>query len=198
MGKKIAALLTATLFLCGAALALQTPTASMKSTIDSVISILNDKSKSKTDRREKVITAVRAKFDFPAMSQFVLAANWKKASEEQKKLFIDKFGKVLEQTYAGRLEEYSGETVKYIGEEVIDGKAKLDTAILSQGKEIPITYKLRAVSDDWLIYDVVIEGVSLARNYNATYGEIIHKEGMDSLLKKMDEKLSQKAEQAKK
>jgi phospholipid transport system substrate-binding protein len=191
----IAILLT---FLASLSLAAVTPTESMKSTVDFVIATLSDKSKPKAARKAIVIEKVRSKFDFATMSQFVLSTNWKKASEAQKKAFVDKFSTTLERTYARRLEEYSSEVVKYLGEEIRDDKAKLDTAIVSQGKDIPISYKLLRSGDDWLIYDVVIEGVSLARNYNATYGEIIHKEGFDNLLKRMDEKLAQGDEEKKK
>lgn len=191
----IAVLLT---FMASLSFAAPTPTESMKATIDFVIATLSDKTKPKAARRTIVIERVRAKFDFNTMSQFVLSTTWRKVNETQKKAFIEKFSSTLEQTYASRIEEYSSETVKYLGEEIRGDKAKLDTAIISQGKDIPITYKLLLAGDNWLIYDVVIEGVSLARNYNATYGEIIHKEGFDNLLRRMDEKLAQRAEEKKK
>ena len=72
------------------------------------------------------------------------------------------------------------------------------TAVAGAVEEDVHPSELRQEGQEWLIYDVIIEGVSLARNYNATYGEIIHKEGMDSLLRKMDEKLAQKMEPKKK
>ena len=42
----------------------------------------------------------------------------------------------------------------------------------------------------WLIYDVVIEEVSLIRNYRSSYRDIVKKEGIDGLLSKMDEKIA--------
>ncbi|TAL17766.1 ABC transporter substrate-binding protein [bacterium] len=196
--KKLLAIAVLLIFAASSSFAAPSPTESMKSTIDFVIATLADKSKPKSARRAIVIEKVRSKFDFNTMSQFVLSTTWRKVNETQKKAFIEKFSSTLEQTYASRIEEYSSETVKYLGEEIRGDKAKLDTAIISQGKDIPITYKLLLAGDNWLIYDVVIEGVSLARNYNATYGEIIHKEGFDNLLRRMDEKLAQRAEEKKK
>ena len=166
-----------------------TPTDALKSTIDKVLVILKDETKSPQERKAVVVETVRERFDFKSMSQFVLSKNWREANDAQRSLFIDKFGKILENTYAGRLQEYSGETVKYLDEKIRGDKALVDTAVATAGNDIPISYKLRSEGDDWFIYDVVIEGISLARNYNATYNEVIHKEGFDGLLKLMDERI---------
>jgi len=172
-----------------AAFAAPTPTDALKSTIDKVLVILKDETKTPQQRKAVVVETVRERFDFTSMSQFVLSKNWREANDEQRSTFIEKFSKILENTYAGRLQEYSGETVKYLDEKIRGDKALVDTAVATASADIPISYKLRAEGGDWYIYDVVIEGISLARNYNATYNEVIHKEGFDGLLKLMEERI---------
>jgi phospholipid transport system substrate-binding protein len=117
---------------------------------------------------------------------------WRRATPEQRQRFTDLFTKLLDQTYRSRIEAYSGEKVKYVEQRVQDGRAEVDTLIVTdQNKEIPISYRLLDQGDKWLVYDVKIEGVSLVLNYRASYANIIQKDGLDGLLKQMAEKVEE-------
>lgn len=167
------------------------PTAQLKSSIDGLLALLKDKTLDNKTRKEKLRTVLNGRFYFRAMSQRTLARNWKKASVEQQKEFVDLFSDLLEKTYLGRIEAYTNEHVEYLREKNKNAKrAVVYTQVVTKSADIPINYKLAKKGDQWLIYDVVIEEVSLISNYRSSYAEIIKKEGIDKLLDRMKQKLS--------
>lgn len=166
------------------------PTSQLRLSVDSILSLLKDKSLDASARKNKIRSIINDRFYFRAMSQRTLARNWKKASAEQQKEFVSLFSDLLEKTYLGRIEAYTDERVEYLREKSRNPKrAIVFTQIVTKSADIPINYKLAKKGDQWLIYDVIIEEVSLISNYRSSYAEIIKKEGMDQLLNKMKDKL---------
>lgn len=163
----------------------------IKETVEKILATLGDKSANAGDRRSKITGLIRDRFDFRTMAQMTLATNWKKATEAQRSRFIELFSQLLEETYMGRIEAYTDEKVNFVAEKVKGDKAMVDTRIVTKTVEIPIDYKLVLQDKNWLVYDVVIEEVSLVRSYRSNYGDIVQKEGMDGLLVKMQEKLTE-------
>lgn len=150
-----------------AAQASPTPTDQVRVTVDGVIEMLKDKGLDPGTRREKITEAIRERFDFEAMARGTLAQNWKKAVPEERTRFVGLFSKLLENTYMGRIEAYTNEKVRYEKEQVKDKRAVVGTVIVAN-VDIPVDYKLRRKGDGWFVYDVVIEGVSLVRNYRSS------------------------------
>jgi phospholipid transport system substrate-binding protein len=165
------------------------PMEEVQSTVDSIIALLKRDDLSGEDRKEKVGAKVRERFDFKTMSQGVLATNWKKATDAEKKQFIDLFSELLETTYRERINAYDNEEVKYLSEKIKGRKAVVETMVITTDVEIPVTYKLLNKGESWRAYDVVVEGVSLVRNYRDSYREIVNKEGIPGLLAKMEQKI---------
>lgn len=166
------------------------PKTQLKSTIDAILETLRNKTLA-TDQRQKQITdLINKRFDFKRMSQQTLARNWKKASPEQKNKFVGLFAKSLQASYMGRLEAYTNETVEFTKEKIKKKKAKINTLIVTKTIEIPINYKLHNKNNKWLIYDVIVEEVSLVRSYRSSYQNIVKKSGIDGLLLKMEKKLA--------
>lgn len=179
------------LLVCATALAVDGPLQQVRTTVDAVLATLQDKGLAPAARREKLSTLIRPRFDFPVMSQWVLGTNWRKATPEQRTKFVAIFSDILEETYVGKIENYTDEKVEFQTERRKDGKAEVDTVIKTASADIPLRYKLYLKGSEWLVYDVVIEEVSLIRNFRSTYDEIARKEGMDGLLAKMADKLKE-------
>lgn len=163
----------------------------LKETVDQIVATLGDKGLDDTARRSKISGLIRERFDFRTMAQMTLATNWKAATDAQRERFIDLFSQLLEATYMGRIEAYTDEKVHFVGEKLKGDKAMVDTRIATKTVEIPIDYKLVLQGSEWLVYDVVIEQVSLVRSYRTNYGDIVQKEGMDGLLVRMEQKLTE-------
>jgi len=173
------------------ALASPGPMAQAHATVDEVMAILKEASLEKTVRREKLSSAIKARFDFAEMSQRILAVNWKTASPAQREQFIKTFSDLLERNYIGRIEAYTDEKIDFVKERIQGNRAAVDTLIITKNTEIPISYRMVEENGQWMVYDVVIESVSFVNNYRSSYGEILKKEGFDGLLAQMLEKLAQ-------
>ena len=65
------------------------------------------------------------------------------------------------------------------------------TQIITANVNIPIDYKLIKKSTKWVVYDVVIEGVSFVSTYRSQYNKIITDESYASLIKQMKQKLDE-------
>ncbi len=158
--------------------------------INSVLDILQQKNLSLEEKKSRVSGRVQEYLNMASMSQRTLGPYWKDASEAQRQRFSELFVKVLEGTYLNRINDYSGGNVQYLKQRIKGDKAIIDTKFVSDNLEIPVQYKMIRENDVWQVFDVVIEGVSLIRNYRETYGEIIRKNGYEGLFALMEEKVA--------
>ncbi len=158
------------------------PTSRVKDSVDKVITILKDKSLDRETRWNRIGVVINDSFDFRSMSQSVLATNWKKATPDERKRFVEFFSQYLEDTYRTKIEAYTNQRVEYVGETIRGKRAVVETLIITDNSEIPVNYKLKNNDGEWFAYDVVIEGVSLVNNYRSTFAAIVNNDGMDGLL----------------
>jgi phospholipid transport system substrate-binding protein len=167
------------------------PTQQVQVVVDEVLAILKDNKQQGEMRRQAIRDAIAPHFDFRAMSQSALSVDWKKASPAQQDEFVELFKKLLENVYIVSMEEYGGQTVRY-GKEKVNGKrASVETFILQpSGVETPVIYRVRLKQGEWFAYDVVVEGVSLVSNYRSTFRTIVHTEGIEGVLRQLEEKVA--------
>lgn len=166
------------------------PTEKVKSTIDAILEILRDNTLDWESRQVEIEAIIDKQFDFQSMSQSVLATNWRKATPLERERFVQFFSQYLEDTYMRKLKNYSNEHVRY-GKEKITGEfGVVDTFIVTDTAEIPVTFKMKQTDGEWFTYDVVIEGVSLVNNYRQVYAAIVNSHGMDGLLQDLEAKIS--------
>ncbi len=168
-------------------------TKSLKATIDEVINIVTDDAlKAHGEaRREKLRQAIGKRFNYHQMVMRSLAQDWKKRTPKEQGEFQDLFKRLLENSYASKIESYSNEEIKYV-DEVVKGKyALVKTEIVRKDGTIDVDYKLIKDNGEWLVYDFVIEGVSLIRNYRSQFTKIIKKESYESLVQKLAAKIEE-------
>ena len=168
-------------------------TESVKQTIDSVVGIVSREdlknNEKKAERRALLREIVSKKFSYYEMSRRSLAKHWKERTAEEKKEFADLFGKLLENSYANKIETYSNEKIIYVDEKKKGNFALVKTIIQKNNDEIPINYKLVKLDNDWKIYDFIVEGVSMIKNYRTQFKKIIHKSSYEELVSKLKKKL---------
>ena len=169
--------------------ALPEPQKQVETMVNAVLSVMRDPALSVAEKKEQISGKVQQYLDIDSMSRRTLGAYWDGATEEQRQRFSQLFIKVLEKTYLNRIEDYSDGTVKYLKERVKDDKAIIDTVIVAKELEIPVQYLMIYNGTSWQVFDMVIEGVSLVRNYRSSYGEIIRREGYDGLFALMESKV---------
>ncbi|MBF8270278.1 MAG: hypothetical protein HW386_1987 [Gammaproteobacteria bacterium] len=174
-----------------------TPTGRVKDSIEKVIATLNDKNLSREDRWQRIAVVIKGGFDFRSMSQSVLSTNWQKATPEEQQRFTEFFTQYIEQTYRSKIEAYTDEKVLYKEETVKGDRAVVDTVIVTNTTEIPVSFKLKNNDGEWFAYDVVIEGISLVSNYRTTFAAIVKNEGMDGLMSDIQKRIDKyKADQS--
>jgi phospholipid transport system substrate-binding protein len=173
--------------------AASTPTDDVRTSVEAMLEILKNEQLDKEGKRSQMSAVINKRFDFRAMSQRTLATNWKKVTAEEKQQFVALFSQLIENSYVGKIEAYTNEKVEYPGEKVKGRKAVVETLIITSSADVPVNYKVYQKGDQWLVYDVIIEGVSLISNYRSSYQEIMKKEGFDGLLAKMQAKIDELA-----
>ena len=189
--KKRLQLLMATLFACALLAPLAQagePSEVVRKGIHGLLKILGQPDlkapEKKAERRNRMRKIIHRHFDFEEMSRRSLARAWRKRTPEEKTEFTELFSYFMERNYAGTLESYTNEKV-VLGKESIDEEfAKVNTVIITMDKkEVDIVYRLHKVGGEWRVYDVVVEGVSLVKNYRDQFRSIIRRTSYANLVK---------------
>ena len=165
------------------------PQQQIETMVNSVLEILQQPDLSLAEKKSRVSGRVQKHLNMGSMAQRTLGPFWDEATEEQRERFTQLFVEVLEGTYLNRINDYSGGEVVYLMQRIKGDKAIIDTKFVSKELEIPVQYKMVREGGTWQVFDVVIEGVSLIRNYRSSYGEIIRRDGYEGLFSLMKEKI---------
>ena len=166
------------------------PSEQLKAQVDRVVRVLDDtelqKSARAAERRAAIRRIANETFDFTEMAQRALGPHWQARTPAEREEFTGLFADLLERSYIGKIELYSGEKVAYLGDTIDDGFATVRTKLITkQATEVPIDYRMIRRDDRWLVYDVSIEGVSLVANYRAQLNKIIQTSGYASLVQRL-------------
>jgi phospholipid transport system substrate-binding protein len=169
------------------------PTDLLRTQIDRVVKMLDEPELKKDGRARERRAAVRKIaeeiFDFTETAKRSLGRHWQPRTPAERREFVDLFANLLERSYLSKIELYSGEKIAYLGDTVDGDQATVRTKILTkQGTEVPVDYRMYRQGDRWLVYDVVIEGVSLIANYRTQFNKIIQTSSYQELVRKMKTK----------
>jgi phospholipid transport system substrate-binding protein len=166
-------------------------TSDVKKTIDKVLEIVADEELKKNPslRREKLRETIALRFNYTQMVMRSLDKNYKSRTEKEIEEFTTLFKRLLENSYASKIENYQDETINYVGEQVKGSYAMVKTQIVRKDSSIDVDYKLINEEGEWTVYDFVIEEVSLIRNYRSQFTKIIKTESYGALVSKLSKKI---------
>ncbi len=176
------------------ALAQPDPTEQMKPFLAKLVDVLNDEDCRKeleTQICTKLVEVSKEKFDYYEMSKRVVGKKWRELSQAEKDKFVEKFTTLLQHTYSSKIKEYSGEPVRFVGQRVKGKRAEVKTELLNKGQLIHVSYIMLLKDNNWMVYDVVVEGVSLIRNYMEQFRPLVRKYPFDEVLAKIDDKIKE-------
>ena len=170
-----------------------TVTDEVKKVVDEVVRIVSSKELKKSQnegkRRAELRKAIGSIFDFGQMAKLSMGAHWKKRTPAEQKTFVPLFQSLLENSYAKKIESYNNEKVVYLKENIDGEYSEVKSKVLTaKGEEFSLDYRLKKQGSKWMVYDVVIEGVSLVANYRGQFNRIIQAQGYDELVKKLQAK----------
>ena len=171
-----------------------TPKETVETGVNNIIGTLSDpafKAKAKDAQIAQLGEAIEAVFDFEELSRRTLGREWKKMNPEQQKEFVQLFKELLQGVYADRLLAYSDQKIIFDKETMLKkGRAEVQSFLqTSDGKKIPLFYRLSDKSGSWKVYDVIIEGVSMVKNYRTQFRKILSKDSPEKLLEILRDKV---------
>lgn len=165
----------------------------LESTINEVLKNLEDPALKNSATQGQVLGRIEkiisARFDFPAFTARASGRAWGNFTPDQQSRLIDAFTHLLRETYLNKLIGYNGETVSYTGEVgSTDGKrVEIQTAIVINGKPVPIAYRMQKKSD-WMVYDVIVESMSLTQNFRSQFDALLEKGDVEALIQAVHSK----------
>ena len=166
-----------------------TPDGFLKDSVEEISLLVSQyKDKFETDEeflRDKMNSTVMPKLDIKLMSKIVLGKKiWTNLSESQKGDFVEAFKYRMTSTYMKSITAFDGEKVVFLPYE--PGKrenvAHVKSRYLIPGGDISVDYRLIKKSDEWKVYDIIFDGISLMKNYRADFREHVSQSGIDSLI----------------
>ena len=190
--------LTLAMMVCNAAAA--SPTDVLKGPLNQAVSILKDPKYQtddpglKAEQRDKIWAVVGDSFDFTEVSRRALARNWKSFSADEKKAFAAVFSKMLGNIYVERIQtDFTDQKIEFADEIVHESKplAIVKTFVIDDQNRIPVDYSLKKKGENWRVYDVKVEGVSLVKNYRTQFNDILRKEKPAQLIDRLKAKVAE-------
>lgn len=164
-------------------------TEAVKSTVTALIQVLDDQQLKAPERaeqrRQEIERIVMRRVNYEEMARRALGATWSDISGQERREFVGLFVQLLRDTFAGRISEHHDEQVAYLGEQREDRFAEVRTRLKGQKVDTRVDFRLMHAGDDWLVYDVVIDGASIVSNYRAQFASIIRDVSYVGLVKKM-------------
>lgn len=169
------------------------PTDQLKMYTEQILKILEDpalKAENKRDERRAAVRKVATEaFDVEETAKRALGRHWHGRSAEERREFVDLFADLLERTYIGRIDQYGGERVKFTSEAIEDDRAVVRGKVVTKrGTEVLVEARMHRRGDRWLMYDILLENISLVGNYRAQFDQIIRTASFGELVKRLKEK----------
>jgi len=160
------------------------PMEQLRAQVDRVLKLIDDPTLK--DKRVAVRQIADDIFDFGETARRSLGRHWAARTQAERNEFVKLFGDLLERSYISKIELYGGEKIQYMSDRIEGDQASvLSKLVTKAGADVPIEYRMLKKDDRWLVYDVIIEGVSLVSNYRTQFNKIIQTSSYAELVKKM-------------
>ena len=174
------------------------PIATIKGPIDAAIVILNDPqykvAGTKSAQRDEIWKIVKPMFNFDEIARRAVARHWSDFNDAERSAFSDVFAQFLGNTYIDKIQgEYHNEQIVYLSQDFYsDSYAEVKTHIIRQTLKIPVDYRLIKGKDgQWGVYDIIVEGISLVKNYRTQFASILQKDKPAQLIRQLSDKLAE-------
>jgi phospholipid transport system substrate-binding protein len=167
----------------------------MRTTVSQALGVLQDPELKKPEHMDERVARLKkiadSRFDYGEMAKRSLGGQWDKLKERERQEFVDLFTEFLTATYVEKMHSYSGEGVTFLTERIEGDYAEVKSIMVGKKTELPMDYRLIKKGDDWKTYDVVIDGISLVKNYRGQFTSILRSSSYEHLLQMLSEKIAQ-------
>lgn len=166
----------------------ESPTAYVRGILDKVMSLQNDPALSSQARANAIHGIIERSFDFAVMAKNSLGSSYDSISAGQRQDFTRTFSYLFQDSYTRLVLNFlKKENIQYGAERREGDKAQVATTIVRPNENIPVTYLMHAAGQGWILYDVIVDGVSILHNYQTQFGQVIRTKSFGFLLNKMEE-----------
>jgi len=174
------------------------PMDQIQSTAERVLSILRDPAQAgdphRSERQRLIGVELDRSFDWKSLARACLGRHWLKRTPAEQQEFADVFGRLLKRTYTDLFDTHYADLDKvvYQSQRIIENYASVKVLVITKEKvEHPVEFRLEksVAGEDWRVYDVLIEGVSLVKNYRDQFDEILAKSSYPKLLQDLQSKV---------
>jgi phospholipid transport system substrate-binding protein len=159
------------------------PRGAVSAAIDDAIAILHNTRIPLEQRRRELRALAERNLDLAKMAENVLGTHWTQMTPEQQREFVPLFEAFIEAAYLGEIQEYAKLKID-VGRQTLDGTdyARVAAEVLQPGEDpIEITFLLERTPRGWLMYDVVVDDISMVENYRAQFDRVIRTRGLSRL-----------------
>lgn len=169
------------------------PNAVIESSVELLTAQLDGRTQELAEDRDELYAIIDGilmpRFDRRFAAQVVLAKHWRTASKEQQGRFIEAFYRALVRQYADGILEFDPEMITvmpYRGDATKKRTRVRSTVTLDDGSNVSVDYELVKRKAGWLVFNVVIEGVSYVRNFRAEFDSEIRASSLDAVIKRLE------------
>ena len=159
----------------------------LKNTLDAIIRVLQKQDLEQQAKNKEIVDIVTPMFDFELMARLSLGKkHWARLPQDKKERFTELFIKRLKASYLNNFKLYSDEKIFYEPSIQVKKKIHTPTYLISKDKKISILYKFYKAEENWKIYDLEIQDVSIIRSYRSQFRSILESGTIDDLLLKLE------------
>jgi phospholipid transport system substrate-binding protein len=169
-------------------MAADSPKAFVQTILQGVMAIQNNPGLDDAARARQIHRIIGRSFDFDLMAKDALGPTYGQISGGQRREFTDTFSFLFQDSYTRLVLKFlKKENIAYPKESQEKDRARVDTVIQRTNESIPVTYLMRPASGGWLLFDVMVDGVSILENYRRQFAQVIQTQGFQTLLQKMQQ-----------
>jgi phospholipid transport system substrate-binding protein len=169
-----------------------TPMDALQATGQKVRLLLSDaelkKSEHASERRNQLMSIIEERFSCEEMSKRSLGDEWGHFTEAEQQEFTRLFSMLLAKSYMSKIEGYGGEPIRYLGERLANGYAIVRAQVSASKNEFLLDFRMVEKAGEWLVYDVVVDGISLMKSYRGQFSRVLTFASTEGLLERMREK----------
>jgi phospholipid transport system substrate-binding protein len=161
------------------------PMSVVKGTVNQALGVLRDKQAPLQQRQNQLRQIVAQSFDFTEMAKSAMGYHWKDLTPAQKDEFSKVFSTFIEDSYLGKLNDYKGQQVVFLSSKNVDSPdyAQVNTQIVQPGKDpIALNFRLERAGNDWKVYDVTVDAISIIANYRNQFNRVMNNQGYATLI----------------
>lgn len=170
------------------------PLDTIKSAINQLLDVLRDPAlqgaSAEELKKERIRSIADKTFDYTELSKRTLSRNWNKFKPDQLEEFMELYKGLLEKVYMNKLLAYKDQEVVFGKERALaQNRVEVESKIVSGSKETPINFRMILKEGKWWVYDIVVEGISLVKNYRSQFKTVLTKKTPEGLLEVLRKKV---------